>query len=506
VLTLRRRRFLLSVVVAAAGVCAPGCGRRDAPQNGPMTMRVGIGAPPKGMRDTGAGAIINLLKGDPWLTNKADGRPGERIATGWTWDESGTVLRLKLRRDVYFHDNTLLTPALAAQSLRAATNADSGQFSFQSVTSIEPEGDDTLVLRLKERNAFVVPDLTAVLAVKAENRNIGTGPFQLVSSENKDAKLTAFGRYYRGQPALAGIEVTNYPTQRNAWAALMRGDIDMLYEVSRDAAEFVEAESTVKTYSFPRPYYIPLVFNVRRPVLRDAQVRQAINEAVDRLTLVRDGLRGRGTTADGPVSPQNWAYSPPAAPFTYVPDSARRRLDSAGYPARRQGQSAVPIRFKFECLVFADDSRFDRLALLVQKQLADVGIDMQLVPLGLSDFGERVKAGEFDAFLMEMSGRSLSRVYEFWRSHDGIVNKSGYSAADSVLDRVRAARTDDEVRAGVAELGRVMHDDPPAAFLVWPEMSRAALTKFDVAGEPNRDILTNLWMWRPAAASRQAPQ
>ena len=28
---------------------------------------------------------------------------------------------------------------------------------------------------------------------------------------------------------------------------MMRGEIDMLHEVSRDAAEFVEAETTVKT-------------------------------------------------------------------------------------------------------------------------------------------------------------------------------------------------------------------------------------------------------------------
>jgi ABC-type transport system substrate-binding protein len=464
-----------------------------------MAMRIGIASPPMGIAETGATAIINLLKADPFLTNGPDGRPGERIATAWRWDASGTTLRVKLRPDVYFHDGTRLTPELAAQLLRRATDPVRGQFSFQSVSTIEPEGDDTVVLQLKERNGFVVTDLTAILVVKPDNKNIGTGPFQLVSSEKEEARLTAFPRYYRGHPALGGIDVKNYPTQRNAWAALMRGDIDMLYEVSRDAAEFVEAESTVRAYSFPRPYYIPLAFNVRHPVLRNAQVRQAINEAVDRATLVRDGLRGRGTPSDGPVSPQNWAYSAPVSPFTYDPPAARHRLDLAGFPARANDQRSVPVRFSFKCLVFADDSRFDRLALLVQKQLADVGIDMQLVPLSLKDFGERVKDGNFDAFLFEMSGRSLSRVYEFWRSHEGIVTNTGYTAADAVLDRIRAAQTEDEVRAGVAALRQVMHDDPPAAFLVWQETSRAVLTKFDVSAEDKRDILTNLWLWRPAS-------
>jgi peptide/nickel transport system substrate-binding protein len=465
-----------------------------------MTMRIGIGSPPSSASDMGAGAIINLLKADPWLTNKSDGRPGERIVTSWAWDESATVLRLKLRRDVYFHDHTLLTPEIAAESLRAAAKS---QTSLRSVTSIEPEGADTVVLTLKERNSFLLPDLTALLVTKPADKNIGTGPFRLVSSQNSDAKLTAFDRYYRGRPALAGIDVANYPTQRKAWAAMMRGDIDMLYEVSRESVEFVEAETSVNTYSFPRPYFIHLTFNVRRPVLSDARVRRAINTALDRDTVVRDGLRGRGTPADGPIAPQNWAYSPPSTPTSYNPGAARQLLDAAGYPARPNPQTAVPIRFQFKCLVFADDARFDRIALLVQKQLADVGIDMQLVPVDIVKMGELVNAGDFDAFLMEMTGRSLSRTYDFLRSQEGRFVNSGYMAADAVLDRIRSAATEDEVRAGVIALGRVLQDDPPAAFLAWAETSRAVLGTFDVLPEEKRDILTNLWLWRPAAADSQ---
>ena len=62
--------------------------------------------------------MVSLLKGDTWLTSKPDGNVGERILTSWSWDSSATVLRLRLRNDVYFHDGTLLTPAIAADALR----------------------------------------------------------------------------------------------------------------------------------------------------------------------------------------------------------------------------------------------------------------------------------------------------------------------------------------------------------------------------------------------------
>ena len=201
------------------------------------------------------------------MTNRPDGRQTERIATSWTWDAAGTTLRLKLRNDVYFHDGDRLTPELAAQALRQTQkNAPLDAFSFTSVREIVPSGDDSVDIKLSEVNYFVVPDLSAVLLTKADKPEVATGPFQVVSSSPQESILSAFPRYYRGRPGVNRIEVRPYPTQRNAWSALMRGDIDMLYEVSRDAAEFVEAESTIKEYRFTRPYYIQLVFNVRRQV------------------------------------------------------------------------------------------------------------------------------------------------------------------------------------------------------------------------------------------------
>jgi ABC-type transport system substrate-binding protein len=164
----------------------------------------------------------------------------------------------------------------------------------------------------------------------------------------------------------------------------------------------------------------------------------------------------------------------------------------------------MPARFSFTCLVFASDTRFERLAVLIQKQLADVGIDMKLLPLTLPELVPRLASGDFDAFLFELFGRPLSSAYDFWRSHEGSQVNTGYRAADAVLDRIRGARSEDDVRSAVADLARILHDDPPAAFLAWQATSRAVSMNFDVAAEPNRDILTNVWQWRPTAGTKQA--
>jgi ABC-type transport system substrate-binding protein len=475
-------------------------------------MRIGIGAPAEVTRTSGMNVVISNLTAETWLTGKLDGSQDKRIVTDWSWDnDSHTILHLKIRDDVYFHDGTKLTPEIAAQALRRTVkNAGAeGALAFPSVKSVEVTGPNNLDLRLSEPNAFVVTDLAAISVRKPDrkpnNPDIGTGPFMVTRSNKQEAVLSAFPKYYRGRPTLSQIDVVGYATQRGAWAALMRGDIDMLYEVSRDAVDFVSAESRVRTYTFARPYYIALAFNVRHPILKNVAVRKAINEALDRATLVHDGLNDRGSRADGPIWPEHWARPKEVPQFSYDPNEAGRLLDEAGLKAPRNAAGSAPSRFSFTCIVYAEDSRFERIAVLVQKQLADVGIEMKLRPLKATELSEALGKGNFDAVFFEFFGRSLSYAYGFWH-HDGALLNSGYVAADGPLDRMREARSEEETRAAVAELTRVLHDNPPAAFLAWQKTTRAVSTRFDVVAEPDRDILGTIWQWRqvevPAQASR----
>jgi ABC-type transport system substrate-binding protein len=164
----------------------------------------------------------------------------------------------------------------------------------------------------------------------------------------------------------------------------------------------------------------------------------------------------------------------------------------------------MPRRFTFRCLFWSEDAMFERIALVVQKQLFEIGIDVEMVPMTLTDIGKRLEAGDFEAILIQMvSGRSLDWVYWFWRSVPLARGKhalSGYTAADAALDRLRAAQSEDETRMVVADLQRILYDDPPAAFLVRPETTRAVDGTFDVPPEAkDRDILGTLSQWKPRA-------
>jgi ABC-type transport system substrate-binding protein len=356
------------------------------------------------------------------------------------------------------------------------------------------------VITLHEPDSFLLAELNQLSVLAPWDKRIGTGPFKFIKGSTPPA-LEAFKGYYRGAPTIDRVELQTYQSQRAAWAAMMRGQADLLHEVSRDAVEFVEQESEVKAYSSTRGFYLALVFNLRHPELRKPEVRQAISEAVDRAALIKDAMRGRGLPADGPIWPYHWAYSTPARTHSYNPEAARLRLAAAGLSElRKESAATMPSRLRLKCMYYAEDSRFDRLAMLLQKQLSQVGVDVEMEPVNADEFMSRVATGKFDAFLNEMtSGRSLSWLRAFWHSPkpgSPALFDAGYVAADDAIDAIRRAQNDDETRAAVAELQRVLYDDPPAVFLCWPQVTRAVDTHFAVPDPEATDILGTIWQWR----------
>jgi hypothetical protein len=169
---------------------------------------------------------------------------------------------------------------------------------------------------------------------------------------------------------------------------------------------------------------------------------------------------------------------------------------------RAQGPKS---RFSFNCLVLAEDPQYERIALMVARQLFDVGIDMNIEMLPLSQLGPRGRQGNFDAILGRVnSSRTLNLTYQFWRSADGIEPpfvSTGYHGTDEAFDRLRLAETKEETRAAVAALVDRFHQDVPALFIAWVEVTRAIDTRFAVAATEAPDPFFNLWQWRLAPES-----
>jgi peptide/nickel transport system substrate-binding protein len=444
-----------------------------------------------------AASFLQFFYGEPLVGLGWEGRTAPRLAESWEWFDGNTTLRLHLRRDVKFHDGTPFGSDAVVAFLQRQR--------LEFVTSISADDEHTVTIRLSRPDAFLLERMVVALT-PVDRPDIGTGPFRLVS-RTEPALLEAFGSYYRGRPPIDEIRVHTYPSQRAAWAAMLRGEVDYLHDVSRDAADFVEAQSSVASYPYLAPYYLPIVFNMHHPVLKNVEVRRAINQAINRQQIVSQAMRNRAIPADGPLWPYFWAASTAQPTYQFNPEAAGIRLDAARFPLRASKDSTqMAQRFTFTCLYWNEGPQYERIALVVQRQLFEIGINVEMRPLPMPELFKRVGSGDYDAVMLQLSsGRALDWIDRFWHSRNQPNTlMSHYSSADDVLDRLRLATSEEQTRRGVAELQRVLYDDPPAAFLVWLMNARAVSRRFDVLPERNRDILANPWQWRAATPPMQA--
>jgi ABC-type transport system substrate-binding protein len=162
----------------------------------------------------------------------------------------------------------------------------------------------------------------------------------------------------------------------------------------------------------------------------------------------------------------------------------------------------TPIR-RFTCLV-RPDATIERIALIVKRQLQQVGIEMTIKEAPTDQVIAAVKSGRYEAILNEMiSGPTLLRAYQMWHSN-GFWNYQS-PAIDAALDEIRYAASEDAYVTAVAHLQQTAIDDPPAAFLAWPERARAVSKSFaTVPVEEGRDIMLTVRQWKPTSGAAQA--
>jgi peptide/nickel transport system substrate-binding protein len=472
------------VAVAVLGLVA-GCSRAavDAGRF-PASSRdltVGFGLTTGQSPDLGLRQAIGNIALEGLFSFGRDGRPTPWLAEGWALAPDGMRAQLQLRKGVTFHDGTPVTASVIREALAQQLPQHMG-YAFDNIADIRASSDTQVDFTLEQRSSFLLESLG--FPVQAPNpTRTGTGPFAVAEQTGNELEMTANPAYYGAKPFLERIHVRSYSSVRSAWADLLRGNLDMLYEVGVDAIDSLEPSSTTKVFPFQRPYAAVVVLNVRKGPLANKAFRRALNAAIDRPALIREALGGRGTPADGPISPNHWAYDATAPTFELGGDSQR----------------GEPDRTAFTMLVVEPSQEL--LALAIQRQLQDAGVSIRLEESSLDQMLSRVAKGDFDAILTDaVQGPTVVRPALWWHSR-GPLNWGGYKSAsvDAALDAINRAPDDAAYRAGVAAFQRAIVDDPPAIFLAWSERARAVSTRFEVPVEPGRDILSTLRLWRPVA-------
>jgi ABC-type transport system substrate-binding protein len=168
---------------------------------------------------------------------------------------------------------------------------------------------------------------------------------------------------------------------------------------------------------------------VRDAKLADRRVRLAFDLALDRVVLIQTVLGGRGRQAATMQPPGHWAVDPALAPRRQDRARAAALLDAALPVAPAQGAasaaagagaaavvSAAP-RLRLRLLTTASAQRRAE-AEAIARQLAAVGVAVEVRSLEVGSLLAAVRAGQFDLYLLGLP-EPLEPDYLAWMFHSG---------------------------------------------------------------------------------------
>jgi peptide/nickel transport system substrate-binding protein len=421
-LTTRRHfiaRFAGGLTVASVGVlvaCHPPAPTPNSPATSPAgsprrggTLTWGVwdkidDIDPATLTGAAASEVVNNIL-DPLIAMDADQKFYPALATRWTVDNEARKFTFTLRDDVKFHDGAVLDSTAVKRTLDRildpASKAAGVVPLLGPVTSINAPDPRTVVINLSEpyppfllqiwRPYFGILSPKYLDTLKPGEKAtapIGTGPFKFTArSADGVVSLEANPDYAWGPQTLTNRKAPYIQTLKfraitdssTRVATLESGESLLIDELSEP--DFARLKSD-KRFAFVvtprRSHTLGFYLNVGKPPTDDLAVRQAINWAVDRQSIVDKVFFGVHKVSIGPVSEGVWARSADAEKrFGYDPAKAQQLLEAAGWTP---GSDGIRTRGgqRLSALLATFRSPWTELAEAMQAQLRAVGIDLQV--------------------------------------------------------------------------------------------------------------------------------
>lgn len=292
------------------------------------------------------------------------------IAETWTASRDGLVWTFNLKKGVKFHNGReviaddfvysftrIIEPATksagAALFMKikgAREYAERRATRVEGLVALDPhtlqitlaESQTPFVSSLAVGFAKVVPrEVVESLGEQFGNQPVGTGPFKLVEwVRNKQITLVANPDYFEGRPSLDRVEYRIFTGEalEEMYAEFERGNLEDSGIPARERPRLLNG----RIYQFVRRPILGISFlgiNTAKKPLDDSRVRQAINYAIDRRSIMRNIYQDQYLPGVGILPPGTYGYDPKLVSYAYDPKKAIDLLATAGYP----GGKGLPV-------------------------------------------------------------------------------------------------------------------------------------------------------------------
>jgi peptide/nickel transport system substrate-binding protein len=334
-------------------------------------------------------ALVKPMPGQPLAPS---------LAESWTVSKDHLAYEFVLRKGVRFHNGEPVTAEDVKFSFERYRGAASKTLK-ERVTAVEVIDADRVRFRLKQPwpdflnfyatatgAGWIVPKkyVEKVGDEGFKRAPIGAGPYRFVSfTPGVELVMEAVDSYWRKRPAVKRFVFKVIPDESTRFAALKRGEVDIVYSIRGALAEDLKRTQgltlvpTVLQGTFW--VYFPEQWDSKSP-WHNLKLRQAVNLALDRQAVNQAETLGFSRITNS-IVPDIFEYfwKPPAA--AHDPARAKKLMAEAGYPAG------------FDAGEYFCDVAYANLAEAMINDLNSVGIRVKMRPLEraafFSSYGEK---------------------------------------------------------------------------------------------------------------------
>ena len=345
------------------------------------------------------------------------------LATSWKVTGGGKTITFNLRDGIRFSDGTPFSAEDVAytvqQLMDPALHSPTGD-SFRSgegkvVTSVSARDHVTITFPAPIAGLDKLFDQVAIMSAKSPKKEMAVlGPYYVADYQaGSHVLLKRNPNYWKrdtaGKPLPYTDSVRLYIQQNRdiEMLRLMRGEIHFINSLDPEYFDKVKSENPSMAYdagvsldseqmwfnqvsNSPVPEY-------KKAWFRSTNFRRAISEAINREDLARIAFRGHAHPAVGPISPANkfWFNSSLLAhPFDRK--SALQRVAQDGFQLQDGTlRDSTGHKVEFSVITNAGNKYRERMATLIQQDLAGIGIKLNVVTLDFPSLIERI-TGTFD--------------------------------------------------------------------------------------------------------------
>jgi len=223
-----------------------------------------------------------------------------------------------------------------------------------------------------------------------------SGPYFIKDVDlNHYVTLEANDNYFKGEPKIKNLNI-KVVTASQLLAQLKTGEIDLVQQTTgailQEDYDSVRALDNITVYDGTPITHQSIFINTER--ITDVRVRQAILYGIDRETILKDLLKGRGEVVDGFLASAGPFYDESVVPIPYDPEKAAQLLKEAeadGWDKSTQ----------YTFYVNSGDTTFTQIASFIAAKLGELGLNIKVNTVDISSLLSTAGSGDFDLLAVQ---------------------------------------------------------------------------------------------------------